>query len=163
MSDAHEPNYPDLRDDQILSIGIYGEQVACYRYTVLSESLPTEEDRAAFAAIAREERGHAERIEALRQKHYPDRSFFLTDQDKALVVAGPRLVNVRDIDDYRQVMKLALDTELNISKFYRVMSGRTKHADIAALLGELSDESADHHRRLVQVARERGFLPPDND
>lgn len=162
MSDTPETHYPDLREDQILSIGIYGERVACYRYTVLSERLPNEEDRETFAAIAREERGHAQRLEMLRERHFPDRSFYLTDEDKALVVTGPRLIDVRDFEDYRQIMKLALDTELSVARFYAEMSKRTTITEIRELFEELSSESFDHHERLVELARERGFLPPES-
>jgi len=37
MARQSEPVFPDLRDDQILTIGIYGETVAAYRYDVLAE------------------------------------------------------------------------------------------------------------------------------
>jgi len=55
MAQRSEPVFPDLRDDQILSIGIYGETVAAYRYDVLAEKVPGEADKKAFAAISQEE------------------------------------------------------------------------------------------------------------
>jgi len=159
MAEVPERDYPELRDDQILSIGIYGETVAGYRYTVLSEKVPSAEDRKAFAAIADEEQGHKQRLQALLEKHFPDRSFYLSDSDKALVVAGPRLINVRDVEDYREVMKLALDTELMTSQFYRAMSTRAKHPELRQICAELAREGFGHHQRLAKLARERGFLP----
>jgi rubrerythrin len=153
--------YPDLRDDQILTIGIYGETVAAYRYSILAEKLPGEADRKAFAAIADEEQDHRQRLQRLLEKHFPDSAFYLTDEDKALVVTGPRLISVRDVDDYRQIMQMALDTELRTSQFYQAMSSRVRHPDIRALFEELAEEGFDHHRRLAELARERGFLPEE--
>lgn len=155
-----EASYPELRDDQILTIGIYGETVAAYRYSILAEKLPAEADRKAFAAIAEEEQEHKQRLQELLEKHYPSSSFYLSDADKALVVTGPRLINVRDVQDYRSFMKMALDTELRTSQFYDAMSRRVQNPEIRALFQELAQEGFDHHRRLSELARERGFLPP---
>ncbi len=161
MAKPPEPAFPDLRDDQTLTIGIYGETVAAYRYMVLSETLPGEADRKAFAAISDEEQEHRQRLQNLLDKFYPGSSFYLSDEDKALVVTGPRLINVRDVKDYKQVMQMALDTELRVSQFYHAMSGRTVNPDIRAVFEELAEEGFDHHRRLLELARERGFLPGD--
>lgn len=160
MSDVPSQQYPELRDDQILTIGIYGETVAAYRYTVLAEKLPSEADRKAFAAIADEEQGHKQMLQRLLEKHFPGSSFYLSDADKALVVTGPRLINVRDLEDYRSFVQMALDTELRTSQFYKAMSGRVKNPEIRAIFEELAEEGFDHHRRIAELARERGFLPP---
>jgi rubrerythrin len=158
-----EPNqtYPDLRDDQILTIGIYGETVAAYRYTVLSERVPGEADRKAFADIADEEQGHKRMLQNLLEKHFPGSSFYLADEDKALVLTGPRLINVRDIKDYKQVMKIALDTELRTSQFYHAMSTRAQNPELRKVFEELAVEGFEHHRRLLQLAQDRGFLPAE--
>jgi rubrerythrin len=161
MPQQAEPVYPDLRDDQILTIGIYGETVAAYRYSVLAEKLPGEADRKAFAAISQEEQEHKERLQKLLDKFYPGSSFYLSDEDKALVVTGPRLINVRDVQDYRQVMKMAVETELHTSQFYHAMSSRVQNPEIKALFEELALEGFDHHRRLLELAQERGFLPAE--
>lgn len=161
MSDTGDMAYPELRDDQIVSIGIYGEMVAAYRYTVLSEKVPGEADRRMFAAIADEEQGHKQRLQRLLKKHFPDRSFYLSEEDKALVVAGPRLINVRDLEDYREVMQLALDTEIMVSRFYAAMSTQAENPDIRRLCEQLAAESAEHHAQLAELARQRGFLPPE--
>jgi rubrerythrin len=159
MSSEPFGDYPDLREDQMLAIGAYGESVAAYRYTVLSERVPGTEDRKTFAAIAQEELGHQERLEKLARKYYPDRSFYLTDEDKALVLTGPRLIEVRDLEDYRDVVKIALGTELRVSQFYRVMSGRATTTEVVATFRELSSEGFEHHRKLEALARDRGFIP----
>lgn len=161
MAGEQPPSFPDLRDDQILTIGIYGETVAAYRYTVLSEKLPGEADKKAFAAIAQEEQDHRDRLQRLLDKYFPGSSFYLSDADKALVVTGPRLINIRDVKDYREVMKMTVDTELRTSQFYHAMSTRVRIPDIKVLFEELAAEGFDHHRRLLELARERGFLPPE--
>lgn len=158
---AQNQTYPDLRDDQILAIGIYGETVAAYRYTVLAERVPGESDRKTFADIAEEEQGHKHMLQELLAKHFPDSSFYLSDEDKALVLTGPRLINVRDIKDYKQVMKIALDTELRTSQFYHAMSSRAQNPELRTVFEELATEGFEHHRRLLELAQDRGFLPAE--
>lgn len=152
-------DYPPLREDQMLAIGAYGESVAAYRYTVLSERVPDPEDRQMFRDIAAEEQGHKARLEALAHKHYPDRTFYISDEDKALVLTGPRLIEVRDLEDYREVMQIALHTEIRVSQFYEEMSRRVSNPEIRTVFQELAEEGFDHHQRLYELARERGFLP----
>ncbi len=149
--------YPDLRDDQILAIGVYGETVAAYRYTVLSEKVPDPADRRTFATIADEEQGHKQRLQALLDRHHPESSFYLSDEDKALVVTGPRLINVRDIEDYRQVLELALDTEYRVACFYQAMSLRARNPELRVVFDELSREGFCHHQRLTELARKHGL------
>ena len=161
MPQPVQPTFPDLRDDQILTIGIYGETVAAFRYDVLAEKVLAEADKKAFIAISQEEQDHKQRLQQLLDKFYPGSSFYLSDEDKALVVTGPRLINVRDVKDYREVMKMAVDTELRTSQFYHAMSSRVRHPEIKSLFEELAAEGFDHHRRLLDLARERGFLPPE--
>ncbi|GMU22582.1 MAG: hypothetical protein AMXMBFR13_26670 [Phycisphaerae bacterium] len=153
------PSPPDLRDDQALAIGIYGETVAAYRYMVLAEKVPDEADKQTFAAIAEEEQAHKQLLQNLFDKHFPGRSFLLTDADKAHVLTGPRLINVRDLEDYRQVMQITLLTELRTSEFYQAMQPKVRNPEIAKLFGELAAEGFDHHRRLLELARERNLLP----
>lgn len=161
MSDQTPPipeTYPDLREDQMLAISVYGETVAAYRYTVLAEKVPAETDREVFAAIADEEQHHKQRLQALVDKYHPDSSFYLSDEDKALVVSGPRLINIRHQDDYREVVRMALDTEFRVASFYRAMSERLAQPEISLTFREMAAESFDHHRRLSRLARERGLL-----
>ncbi len=160
---AQDPSYPDMQDDQMLAIAVYGEQVAAYRYTVLAERVPGQRDRQMFAEIAKEEQSHRNRIQRLLDRFHPDSSFYLSEEDKALVVAGPRLVNVRDVQDYRQVMQLALDTEYRVASFYRAMSEKVDNPQVQETFRELAAESFDHHDRLASLARERGFLPETTD
>lgn len=154
-----DPPPPEMAEDRILSIGIYGETVAAYRYTVLSEKLPGEEDRTLFATIAEEELVHKQRLEELLARLYPDSSFYLSDEDKALVVTGPRLIDVRNEPDYRNVMQMALDTERRVAQFYQAMSSRARTPEVRTTFEQLAVEGFQHHGRLLKLARERGLLP----
>jgi len=161
MNFAPEPKYPELLEDQILNIAVYGETVAAYRYMVLSEKVPELSDKKAFADIADEEHCHKQKIEALLDKYYPDSLFYLSEEDGALVVAGPRLIDVRDIEDYREVIKLTLDTELKTAQFYKAMSPRLRTPEIQQVFSQMAEDSFDHHRRLTEVAKQRGFFTTD--
>lgn len=161
MTSRPSPGYPDMQDDQMLAIGIYGETVAAYRYTVLAEKVPREEDQQAFAAIAEEEQGHKKLLQEVAERHFPGSAFALSDQDKALVLTGPRLINVRDLGDYREVLWITLATELRTAQFYATMRQRARHPEIRRVFAELSEEGFQHHQRLLRLARERGFLPAD--
>lgn len=163
MASMPERQFPDLRDDQMIAIGIYGESIAAYRYTVLSERVPGPGDKKTFSDIAQEELQHKERLQRLFQQHYPGTAFYLSDEDKALVLTGPRLIDVRDLEDYREVMQIALNTELRTAQYYQVMSRRAKNPEIQAVFKELAVEGFEHHRQLEALARERGFLPPPVD
>lgn len=161
MTSQMPPDYPELQDDQMLAIGIYGESVAAYRYTVLAEKVPREEDKAAFRAIAEEEQSHKKLLQQAAEKHFPGSAFALSDQDKALVLTGPRLINVRDLADYRDVLRITLATELRTAQFYDTMRHRARNPELRKVFTELSEEGFQHHQRLLRLARERGFLPPD--
>lgn len=145
----------------MLAIGIYGETVAAYRYTVLAEKVPDPHDQQTFARIADEEQGHKQMLQALFEKHFPGSAFALSDADKALVLTGPRLINVRDLEDYRDVVRITLETELRTSQFYEAMRHRAKNPELRQVFGNLAEEGFDHHRRLLELAAERGFLPPE--
>lgn len=143
----------------MLSIGIYGETVAAYRYTVLAEKLPANEDREIFATIADEELTHKQRLQQLIDRYYPGSSFYLSDEDKAFVVSGPRLIDVRNEPDYRKVMQMALDTERRVAQFYQLMGERAQTAEVRETFKDLAIEGFQHHGRLLKLARERSLLP----
>ncbi|GMV98493.1 MAG: hypothetical protein AMXMBFR83_28430 [Phycisphaerae bacterium] len=145
----------------MLAIGIYGETVAAYRYTVLSEKVPKPEDQRAFARIADEEQTHKQLLQALYEKYFPGSAFALSDEDKALVLTGPRLINVRDIEDYREVVRITIETELRTAQFYEAMRHRAKNPELRQVFGNLAEEGFVHHQQLLKLAAERGFLPPE--
>lgn len=145
----------------MLAIGIYGETVAAYRYTVLAEKVPEEEDKRAFEAIAEEEQSHRQMLQQILEKHFRGSAFALSDEDKALVLTGPRLINVRDLADYREVLRITLATELRTAQFYEAMRHRARNPELRRVFASLTEEGFQHHQRLLKLARERGFLPPE--
>jgi rubrerythrin len=163
MTVKHAEVYPELQDDQMLAIGIYGETVAAYRYTVLAEKVPGQEEQRTFAAIADEEQAHKQMLQRLFEKHFPGSAFALSDQDKALVLTGPRLINVRDLADYREVLRITLATELRTTQFYEAMRHQARNEELREVFTTLAEEGFQHYQRLLKLGRERGLLPPEGE
>ncbi len=143
--------------EKLLSIGMYGETVAAYRYLVLSEKALTEKHRAAFADMADEEQEHKERLQKLVAEMFPDSDFVLSQADKDLVVTGPRLLEIRDQAAYAETMRLILETERKTARFYARYGKFMTNAGLRDLFHELAEEGADHYQRLKALAEEAGL------
>jgi len=142
--------------DKLLAIGAYGETVAAYRYVVLSEKTTDEAHRRAFADMADEEQDHKQRLQKLVEEMYPGQDFVLTPDDKDLVVTGPRLLDVRTDDDFREAMRMVLSTERKTARFYATFGKFMPEPHIQALFKELAEEGAEHYQRLKTLARQAG-------
>jgi rubrerythrin len=142
----NESDPPQMGPDKALAIGSYGESVAAYRYLVFAEHAPTERHRRAFEAMADEE----------QDELYPEADFVLSEQDKELVVVGPRLLQVRDPSSFAAALQMTLQTEQRTSGFYRRMSERIGHQRLQTVFRELADEGVEHYRRLRALAGEVG-------
>ncbi len=158
MSDAPTPDAAAGRGpDKLLAIGAYGETVAAYRYLVLSEKAPGEHMRKEFADMADEEQEHKQRLQGLLASMYPDADFVLTAEDKELVVTGTRLLEIRNEDDFREAMRMILQTERKTASFYAHHSKLVPDETLKALFHELAEEGAEHYQRLKALAREAGL------
>jgi rubrerythrin len=142
--------------DKLLSIGAFGETVAAYRYTVLSERAPTEQARRAFAAMADEEQDHKQRLQALLAGLFPQSDFVLTAQDKEQVVSGPRLLDVRDETTYHAALTMILETERKTAGFYAQHARNLTEPTLRALFEELAEEGVEHYQRLRALACDNG-------
>ncbi len=142
--------------DKLLAIGAYGETVAAYRYVVLSEKAPDAAHRREFADMADEEQDHKQRLQALVAGMYPGQDFVLTAEDKELVVTGPRLLDVRTEEDFRDAMQMVLSTERKTARFYANYGRFMPDPHIQALFKELAEEGAEHYQRLKALARQVG-------
>ncbi|MBI5764361.1 MAG: ferritin family protein [Planctomycetes bacterium] len=153
MSDDH---LPSRGPDKLLAIGAYGETVAAYRYLILSEKAPTEDDRRAFAAMSDEEQDHKQRLQELIADLYPKTDFVLTPEDKDLVVTGPRLLDIRDAAAFADAMRIILETERKTAGFYAQNGRHFPESRIRDLFNELAEEGADHYQRLSALAKKSG-------
>ncbi len=147
---ADRPPSPDvnLSPDKVLAIGTYGETVAAYRYLVLAEKAATEGIRREFAAMADEEQGHKQRLQKLLSDFYPEADFYLTPEDKNLVVDGPRLLDVRDADSFALAMRMILASERKTAAFYARLSKLVSEEELRSLFHELAQEGVVHYQRL---------------
>lgn len=162
MSDSPTPDAAVGRGpDKLLAIGAYGEMVAAYRYLVLAEKAPSDRHRREFAAMADEEQGHKQRLQKLLEEMYPSADFVLTAEDKAEVVTGPRLLEVRDAASLREAMEMILETERKTAAFYARHAKTIPDKRLGALFHELAEEGAEHYQRLKALAQEAGAFGAD--
>lgn len=154
-----EPN-PDLiaalSEDRALAIAQYGESVAAYRYLVLAEAAPDESERLAYARLADEEQAHKERVVSLFKSLYPDSDFFLTDEEKALIAVGSRLITAHDEAAFRDALEQIIATELRTARFYEALSRTAKRPEVRALCAMLADEGDNHYDRIRMLAASHG-------
>ena len=163
VADPAHDRLPPLGPDKVLAIGVYGETVAAYRYLVLSERAPTAEERRAFAAMADEEQDHKQRLQRLSADLFPGADFVLSAEDKALVVSGPRLIDVRGRADYESAMRMILLTERLTAAFYAQQCRQVEQPVLRDLFHELAEEGADHYQRLRKLAGDLGIATAADD
>jgi rubrerythrin len=147
--------------DKLLAIGAYGETVAAYRYLVLSEKSPTTADRRRFADMADEEQEHKQQLQKVLAEKFPDASFLLTPEDKALVVSGPRLLNVHRAISFVEAMDMMIETERKTASFYARYGPLISDGTLRTLFHRLAEEGAGHYQRLQALAAEAGVAVTD--
>ena len=157
-TDADE-NLAGLGTDKALAIAAYGETVAACRYQLLAVKAPEPEACKQFADMADEEQEHKQRLQKITQRLYPDADFYLNDEDKELVVDGPRLLDVRDQASFAAAMELILITEKRTAGFYAKMSKHMDDEELRSLFVELAEEGAEHYKQLQRMAHELGIDP----
>jgi rubrerythrin len=144
-------------DDKLLAIGVYGETVAAYRYLVLAEKAATPTDRRRFADLADEEQAHKQRLQKTMAERFPKADFVLSQDDKDLVVSGPRLLDVHREITFAESLALLLDTESKTSDFYGSHGPTISDPSLRLLFQQLADESREHHCRLRDWAAGEGL------
>ncbi|MEI7767178.1 MAG: ferritin family protein [Phycisphaerae bacterium] len=148
--------YDTLADDKALAIAAYGESVASYRYIVLAEKARSTHFRAAFEAMALEERGHRDLVQRMLDQISPGSGFFLANEDKAVVCVGPRLVDARDDARFDEALRLVIGSEKRTASFYHRYASHAKHTNVRELFAQLAAEGIEHVRRLRILGREAG-------
>lgn len=144
-------------DDKLLAIGVYGETVAAYRYLVLAEKAATPAERKRFADMADEEQVHKQLLQKLLAERFPKADFVLSQEDKELVVTGPRLLDVHREISFAESLEMLLDTERKTSDFYARHGPTIADSSLRSLFQRLADESREHHRRLRDWAAHAGI------
>jgi rubrerythrin len=148
-----------LGDDKALALAAYGESVAAYRYNVLAEKSRDAELKKSFEQMAVEERAHRDRLQNILKRIASGSdggSYFLSNDDKAAVCVGPRLVDARDETHFDEAMKLVIASEKRTSSFYRGYAIFAGDAELKALFEELAAEGLEHVQRLREIFKQAG-------
>lgn len=148
MSDKYEDKVRALSTEKALSVAAYGESVAAYRYRVLSEKAPNENHREIFVEMAEEEQDHHVMVQELLKRQFPGSDFVLAVEDKELVIAGPRMLDVGNPEAFARSLDLICESERLTGRFYAVLHAHTTHENLRPLLKEMADECVEHAKRL---------------
>lgn len=151
MRDDFAERLATMPDAKKIAIAIYGESVASYRYGVLADKAVSEEHRKLFADMRDEEKGHRAAMEHLGKKHFPDCDFVLTSDDKDLVIAGARLLEVGDAESFRRAMRFLHDTELRTGEFYRTLLESMPDGELGRFLRAMAKECVEHAESLLRI------------
>jgi len=143
--------------DKLLAIGAYGEAVAAYRYVVLSEKSPNAAGRRRFAGMADEEQEQKQLLQRELAERFPEADCVLTAADKALVVSGPRLLNVHGLISFAETLNMVLETERKTADFYARHGPLISDGTLRSLFHRLAEDSARCYRRLEALVVEKGI------
>jgi rubrerythrin len=141
----------DLSTAKALAIAAYGESVAAYRYRTLSRKAPTEAHRSTFLEMAEEEQGHHKVIQDLLDKEHPGASFVLSPDDKALVIVGPRLLELTGPGAFTKAMECIYQSERLTGSFYARFRDATDRRDLKWVLHAMAEECFAHAERLKAI------------
>ncbi len=141
-------NMPDAKR---LAVAIYGESVAAYRYSVLADKSKSEAHRRIFQTMKEEEHGHQKALEQLAARLHPGADFILSEDDKAMVIVGTRLLEVHDVESFGRAMQFLHDTELKTSRFYEAMHELMPDGDLGRFLKEMAEECVEHGESLLKI------------
>jgi rubrerythrin len=140
-----------LSTAKALAIAAYGESVAAYRYRTLSRKAPTEAHRSTFLEMAEEEQGHHKVVQDLLDKEHPGASFVLSLEDKALVIVGPRLLELSGPGAFTEAMQCIYESECLTGSFYAKFRDATDRRDLKQLLHAMAEECFAHAERLKAI------------
>ena len=148
MARNFEETVRSLSQPKALAIGCYGESVASYRYRMLAEKATTEEHRAIFVDMAEEEQTHHQVLQQIFKEKFPDSDFVLSPEDKDLIIAGSRTLDLSSEKTFARALELIYESERKTGQFYTVFHNSTSLADLKPLLKGMADECFEHAERL---------------
>lgn len=134
-----------------LAIAAYGESVAAYRYRTLVDKTTDERLKSIFQEMSDEEQGHHRQVQELTKQHFPGSDFVLTSSDKAMVIDGPRLLDVNDQASFDEALALIYESELLTGRFYHALREATDLDELKPLFQEMGDECFQHAKQLNQL------------
>jgi rubrerythrin len=140
-----------------LALGCYGEDIAAYRYLLLSEKAEREQDVSEFREMVVEEQDHRDRLQGLLDRLFPGSKFVLTADEKQVVESGPRNFEIRSRADFEAALRMVINAERLTAKFYDLMEPLIDEPEVRAIFRELADEGIEHAERLCQLARENNI------
>ncbi len=143
-----------LSPAKALAVAAYGESVASYRYRTLAERITNPTHKKALIDMAEEEHEHHETIQAVINKHYPNSDFVLSAQDKSLIIAGPRMLEVGGKSLDTVLDKIEASEEMT-GRFYEALSQTMANEKLIPLLNEMAAECFDHAKRIRTIFGEK--------
>lgn len=151
MTHDYDAQVLALSLEKALALACYGESVAAYRYRTLAEKSTQADHSKTFQEMAEEEQGHHQQMRELLQSEYPGSDFVLSNEDKALVTVGQRMIEVTNPDSFRRAIELLQESERQTGRFYATCCRLTLRDDLQSLLKEMSDECFEHAQRLSSI------------
>lgn len=140
-------NVRELRDGELLVLGIYLEEQCALRFEEMQEALQFSDEELAgrFRWIAREERTHAQRIGDLRDD-VGGSEWIRPDLQAWVVARYPTLMELWDPDDEDAdaARRHADEIEAASEHFFRSSASATTDRRVRALFAELAEEEAAH-------------------
>ena len=148
MAAEYEDRVRSLSAAKALAIAAYGESVAAYRYRTLADRTSSAKRRVVFTRIADEEQTHHKLVQDLMRSHFPGSDFVLMEEDKELVIVGPRMLDVADDASLVDAFDLMYQSERRTGQFYATLHAITTMDELKPLLGEMARECESHAERI---------------
>lgn len=153
MTDDYRAKVSGLTTEKALAIASYGESVAAYRYRTLLQMEFSQAHREMFLEMADEEQDHYNRLQEIIDQHFSGSDFVLKPKEKALVIAGPRLLTATSRSSFNRAIELICESERLTGRFYAALLDVVEIAQLKPFLKEMANECFEHAHRLEQIMR----------
>ncbi|MBN2036935.1 MAG: ferritin family protein [Chitinispirillaceae bacterium] len=141
---------------RIFSIATQRELEANTFYTRVAKAADNPDVKTVFEQLAREEMGHFELLERLRNDPTMPMKIAAPKQDYKLAEAT-ELPQLSDIKEPREAIALAMKKEQQAVEFYRDLSASTGDAQIQDIFTNLANMELGHKHRLETVFVDIGY------
>ena len=145
---ADQNDISSIAPAKALALLGYGESVAAYRYRTLADRVPPGRYRDILEEMADEEQGHHQLVQSWIATHFGAANYLLTDEDKALVSAGIRQLDLARPDFLERAIEVIAASERLTGKFYSSLSEAPPAPELRDVLREMAEECFDHATRL---------------